>query len=215
MFINPKASMKPDDPKRVEMLGGRLYLFKYTLTGYASKLIISAHGMECGSDDNATFKLKSGQVLRFYSRHGYTAPARSLAWATGFLVGAETPPPTIDVKGPDCPNYILCKFQGVWTSSGETYSKIQAMQTPGATRYVKAVRSADPEKILTPGKVKHLEFVEAGLEPRSTSEVFDVLTVRNRFWQGRSITLESVMKEVNRLNHSYTEIHCTFCRGNK
>ena len=204
----------PADLRRVQLLGGTLYLFKYSVISYANKLVISAHGGACKSPAN--FALLAGERLLFYSLHGQEAPARSLNYATGRLNRGEGAIGSAeDVTGPgNCRNYILQKYQGVHATSGETYDMLQKLQDPGADTAMKMFRNPhNLRKKSADGTIEPSQYLrEVPLPEVRNGGPFDILTIRNRWYSG-SVTLEEAMKEIRKLGHQYLEIHCSFCRA--
>jgi hypothetical protein len=217
VFLKPSMGAEspagPHDPKRVQMLDGTLYLFKYLAEGYAPRLIISAHGAQGASP--AKFPLEADEHLYFYSAHGEPAPSRAVFSAAGMREPTEGPvDPQGDLAGPaECHNYRLKKYQGIYSPGvGETYDQLQRMQETDATTYKKMFRNPHnlrkEQSTVLPGdylKDLPLPTVRDPLQ-------FDILTVRNR-WYSQTVTLAEVMKALRKLPHRYEEIHCTFCRS--
>jgi hypothetical protein len=202
----------PHAPSRVQLLNGTLYLFKYHLTGYAPKLIVSAHGGQGASP--ATFPLKGKERLLFYSAHGNAAPGRSLYFAAGMRdVGESESKPIEELAAPtQSHNYRLVKYQGVHSAEGETYEKLQRMQEASAATFKRMTKN--PHKLWKKSAtvVPDQYLTDADLPDVRDPLAFDILTIRNRAYS-TVVTLDTVMSEVRKLSHAYEQIHCSFCRS--
>lgn len=207
MTIHQKPTMQPADTSKRRELGGSLYLFTYRRSAFANKVIISSHGGMMTSGVR-TFETEGNERFYFYSIQGSGAKASSLNTATYENTATERVGPGT------CPNYFLSKWQGYHSSAKgeglETYGSIQQYQEKKDSEdlmYNRAFADFGRELALkamgtNPGAMKW----EVGDERQD----FDVLTVRNRFYNS-GVTLEYAVKKLREL-HRYQEIHCAFCR---
>jgi hypothetical protein len=207
MTIHRKPTMQPTDASRRRELGSYLWLFTYRQWALADKVIISSHGGVTTSRPRE-FEVLPHENFFFYSQMGQGAKASSLLTATYEGNWAERVGP-----GP-CANYDLSKFQGSHGGPGgislEDYAGIQLIQSTKEAKdqtFNNAFAEYGPalaRKAL--GSLPGATAWEVGDQRQD----FDVVTVRNRFWNN-TVTLEYVMEQLRRVRH-YREIHCAFCR---
>jgi hypothetical protein len=54
--------------------------------------------------------------------------------------------------------------------------------------------------------------VEYSKKAFKEAEVYDVLTMRNRYFMGKNVTLKDALENIFKL-HPYRQVHCSFCRS--
>ena len=175
-------------------LGSTMYLITKAANTYSPILVISAHG---GIDQKKEpqFTVPFG-TLHFYSVHGKVTDDLGIR---NFIFGGRATQRSESIgTGRLSYDYSLSKYQGKHGGSpgkpAETYESIEDAQN-----YVDQFN----ELLLQAG-----DKAPKGAQPAVD---FDVLTVRNRWWN-TDVTLSSALRAVQKVN-KYQDIHCYFCRS--
>lgn len=218
---------------------GTLFLHHPDKT-FRSHCVISCHGgyrPGCRGDD--MFDVPAGVDLVFYSEHGKTVTdfgIDNFLSKTHRIKETLSVMAATAAKNPKlrrCYNYTLTKFQArnkhCWPSSNkgrgsETYDSIQRAVTSnermnsGLSSFLASsakfrqgnITSLDDDEVELLAPESHSDEIEIG-EQVQFEFPFDVLTVRNRFYNG-TVTLKSAINAALGV-HRYRTFHCYFCRS--
>jgi hypothetical protein len=201
-------------------LGEDFYIFKATNAVRTGKLIISSHG---GRKRRAgLLTVPAWTKLVFYTPDGVELPDPG---PSSFMRWGAVRYPIHEINNnPDAVyNYELTKYQGRHNDNrAETYASLQANLDEVAT--LKAAihaQIAEARTALTDYQARNFSAGIAVYQERLTMLLavrdygahYDILTVRNRGLRFTSVTLQEVLRTLQRYGHiQYTEIHCLFCR---
>ena len=187
--------MANNPPNGAEEIGKYLYLFRSPKG--SNECLISAHGGY--KKTTSAFDLPGEITLKFYGDHGNVLSDPGLELLTKKPVVVQEYPNTKD--GKKVPNYILSKYQGKHSKSGETYGSI-AKQL-----------AYDAERLEAFGS--QMDYVNNN---PSLKQIYDslvavhVVTIRNRFGHADQ-NLENVISAVKAYDSSIKIFHCSFCRS--
>lgn len=184
-------------PQGAIEVGSHFYLFKSSTN--AEDCLISAHG---GYEKNVGMFTPEGYKILFYGEHDkYLAdPGLSLMSNRSLTVYEEIPTP----QAPTSLNYILSKYQGRHSDSGETYESIEQKIT-GEDMQIAKLR----ERIASAKDDKGRERAQDQLQYFKS---MNVLTIRNRWWRS-DLSLESAVEEAKKAMPSLIRFHYSFCRS--
>ncbi|NYZ12245.1 hypothetical protein HL658_06770 [Azospirillum sp. RWY-5-1] len=176
-------------PKGATALGSHFYLFKSETN--KTDCLISAHGGYKKTTSDFTVK---GCTLYFYVDHDFALadPGMALMYKKG------KPVETIS-DNQKCRNYILSKYQGRHSKSGETYETIHdAIQRDDAyTSQILSLKGIMDEKSWK-------------LSMQQTNSM-NILTIRNR-WFNTNQNLSDAIAAARREMSTLVNFHCSFCR---
>jgi hypothetical protein len=207
---------------------------------FNSHCVISCHGGYrpgcCGED---TFDVPAGVDLVFYSEHGKSVTDFGIDNFLSKTHRAKETLSRIEARRQNdpklrrCYNYTLTKFQARnkhwWPSSNkgrgtETYDSIQNAVTKNermnaslnsfletATKFRQGnITPHDDDELRLLAPESRSDEIELG-EQVQFEFPFDVLTVRNRFYNG-TVTLKAAINAALGV-HRYRTFHCYFCRS--
>jgi hypothetical protein len=179
-------------------IGNELYLFRIDPKDFVKQLVISAHGGYDDSTPHFSVPAYPGfQGLRFYTTHGTVQMDMGIG---GFAAGDRAVTDDIG-PGANCWDYALSKYQGRHSSGAETYDSIGRdleATVEKLWKYARGMASSSPG-------------IRKVYQQKGMPQIFDVLTIRNRFWMG-DLSLSKVLKRVMKV-HAYQQVHCYFCRS--
>jgi hypothetical protein len=202
LFISKSLILANDDafdndPRR-EAMGSDFYYWKAVAGHFQDRVIISAHG-GISAKAAADLTVPAGLTLHYYVIHGVIQGDFGL---TAFA--APTPPvplAPIIAGGQNTYNYDLSKYQGRHGNVNETYASIIA-GGDNASRHNAMLDTLTPEDI-----------ARVGGNVTGRQSLYDIVTVRNRWWS-RGSDLKSALKKIRALRgNSLVTVECFFCRS--
>lgn len=177
-------------PTGATALGSHFYLFKSKTN--TTDCLISAHGGYSKTTSDFTV---NGCTLFFYVDHdsALADPGMALMYKRGKPVETIT-------STQKCRNYILSKYQGRHSKSGETYQTIYD-----------AIQKDDEFTLEIMGlkdKMDERSWAASMQQTRSMS----ILTIRNR-WFNTNQNLSDAIAAARREMSTLVNFHCSFCRS--